>query len=46
MPPAAEESHPPPGVPEEPEGADGEESDEYDIEVGNNGLFGFILFPP
>jgi len=32
MPPAADESHPPPGIPNEPEHAKGEESDEYDIE--------------
>jgi len=31
MPPAAEESHPPPGVPNEPEDPEAEESDEYDI---------------
>lgn len=34
MPPAAKESHPPPGIPNEPEDAEGEESDEYDIAVG------------
>jgi len=38
MPPAADESHPPPGIPDEPEDAD-EESDEYDIEVGDCTLF-------
>jgi hypothetical protein len=41
MPPAAEESHPPPSVPNEPEDAEGEESDDYDIGVGSNGLFWF-----
>jgi hypothetical protein len=35
MPPAADESHPPPGIPDEPENAEGEESDEYDIEVSD-----------
>jgi hypothetical protein len=39
MPPAADESHPPPGIPDEPEDAEGEESDEYDIEVGGCSLF-------
>ncbi len=46
MPPATEESHPPPGVPDKPEDAEGEESDEYDIEVGDNGLFWFYFIPP
>jgi hypothetical protein len=41
MPPAAEESHAPPGVPYEPEDVEGEESDDYDIDVGGNGLFWF-----
>ena len=39
MPPAAEESHPPPGIHNEPEGAEVEEDDDYDIEVGGNDLF-------
>lgn len=39
MPPAAEESHPPPGIHNEPEDAEDEEDDEYDIEVGGNDLF-------
>jgi hypothetical protein len=39
MPPAADESHPPSGIPDEPEDAEGEESDEYDIEVGGCSLF-------
>ena len=34
MPPAADENHPP-GIPDEPEDAEGEESDDYDIEVGD-----------
>lgn len=41
MPPAAEESHPPPGVPYKPEDVEGEESDDYDTGVGGNGLFWF-----
>ena len=36
MPPAAKESHPPPGVPNEPEDAEAEESDDYDIGVGGD----------
>lgn len=46
MPPAAKESHPPPGIPNEPEDAEGEESDDYDIGVGGNpilGCFGSLL---
>jgi hypothetical protein len=39
MPPAADENHPALGIPDEPEDAEGEESDEYDIEVGDCGLF-------
>lgn len=38
MPPAADENHPPAGVPDEPEDAEGEETDEYDIEVGDFSL--------
>jgi hypothetical protein len=45
MPPAADESHPPPGIPDEPEDAEGEESDVYDIEVGDDSDL-FILFLP
>jgi hypothetical protein len=41
MPRAAEESHPPPGVPKEPEDAEAEESDEYDIGVGGDDSFWF-----
>lgn len=37
MPQAVEESHPLPVIPH-PEEAEGEESDEYDIEVGNCSL--------
>ncbi len=45
MPPAAEESHPPPGVLNEPEGAEGEETDEYDIEEPEVGeWFVLVLF--
>jgi len=44
MPPAAaEESHPPPVIPNDPEDAEGEESDDYDVEVGSNN-YGY--FPP
>ena len=43
MPSAAEESYPPSGVPNEPEDAGAEESDEYDIGVGGDGLFWFIF---
>lgn len=39
MSPAADESHPPQGIPNEPGDTEGEESDEYDIEVGNCSLF-------
>jgi hypothetical protein len=39
---AAEESHPLPGVPNEPEIAEGEESDDYDIGVGGDGPLLFI----
>lgn len=39
MPPAEEESHPPPNVPNDSEDAEAEdfESDEYEIEVGGDG---------
>jgi hypothetical protein len=43
MPPAAEESHPPQAIPDKPEDGEGEESDEYDIEVGGNGSIFFTL---
>ena len=40
MPPAADKSHPPPGIPNESVDAEDEEDDEYDdIEVGNCSLF-------
>lgn len=39
MPPAADESHTLQGIPNEPGDAEGEESDDYDIEVGNCSLF-------
>ena len=46
MSPAADENRPPPGFPDEPEVAEGEESDDYDIEVGH---YSFVsssfLFP-
>jgi hypothetical protein len=45
MPPAADENHPPTGIPDEPENAEGEESDEYDIEVGDcSFVLGLFLF--
>ena len=37
MPPAEEESRPPPTVPNDSEDAEAEESDEYEIEVGEGG---------
>jgi hypothetical protein len=43
MPLAADENHPAPGIPDAPEDAEGEESDEYDIEVG--GCLGFFYSP-
>lgn len=43
MPSTEKDSHPPQGVPDDPEDAEAEESDEYDIEVGCDG---FILFLP
>ena len=46
MPPAADKSHPPPSIPDEPEDAEGEESDEYDIEVGDLVCFRFIFYSP
>jgi hypothetical protein len=39
MPPATDESLPPQGILDEPEDAEGEESDEYDLEVGDCSLF-------
>jgi hypothetical protein len=42
MPPAAEESRPPPVIPNYPEDAEGEESDDYDVEVGSDSC-GFFL---
>jgi len=40
MPPAAaEESHPPLPIPNETEDVEGEESDDYDVEVGNSYVF-------
>lgn len=46
MSPAADESHPAPGIPDEPEDAEGEESDEYDLEVGDYRLFwGYFILP-
>ena len=37
MPPAAaEENHPPLAIPNDPEDVEGEESDDYEVEVGGN----------